>query len=137
MKFETFQKRYKENIYKDGDIFWVCDVRTNSNNIFEQYNRKLKPTQVMCLTKETKKKGKEICFYKLKKDRTPSKLTISIYGPTFAAEPFQIFETKDDAEVEYANKLKGVFLEINRNFDNYKKMCALELGNILSELRQF
>lgn len=137
MKYETFEKRFKEGIYKEGDIFWVCDVRPNSNNVLDQYQRKLEPTKVICLTKETKKKGREICFYKLKKDETPSKSTVSIYGPAFAAEPFQIFETQMEVEVEYTNKLKGVFLEINRNFDDYKKTCALQLEKILYELREF
>lgn len=132
MKFEKFQERFNEGIYKEGDTFWVCDVRENEENPMGTFRRKLKPTQVICLMKD----NHELFFVKPKKDGTPSKSTVSIYGPTLYAKPFNIFETQEDAEEVYSKRLKEVFMDINKQYDAIKATCGVVLGGILKELQE-
>lgn len=132
MTFETFQERFNEEIYKAGDIFWVCDVRENEENPMGSFRRKLKPTKVICLVKN----NHELYFVKPKKDGKPSKSTISIYGPTLYAKPFNIFETQADAEDAYSKRLKEVFMNINKQYDAIKATCGVVLGGILKELQE-
>lgn len=131
MEFEKFQKRLNEGIYNIGDKFWVCDVRSDENKTIGKFMRKLKPTEVICLMKP----NQEIYFVKTRKDGLPSKSTVSIYGPALNAQPFLIFETKDDAEKEYIRRLKRIFMEIDRQFDTFKTTCSVALGRILKDLQ--
>lgn len=132
MNYDKFQKRYREGIYKRGEKYWVCDVRPNLENPVADYRRKLKPTEVIVLEKE----DNSLYFVKPKKDGSPSKTTVSITGPVLYAVPFQIFETKWEAEHYYTNELKKSFMNINNQFDAFKAMCEVVLGGILNELKE-
>lgn len=132
MDYDTFEKRYKENIYKKGEKFWVCDVRQNEENPVADFRRKLKPTEVMVLEKE----DESLYFVKPKKDGTASKTTVSITGPVLYAVPFQIFETKWEADCYYKKALKESFMNINNQYDAFKATCEVVLGGILNELKE-
>ena len=131
MHYEKFMNRIENGIYKEGEVFWVCDVRQNQENSLEFY-RKLKPTQVICCRKD----DGELYFAKPKKDGNPSKSTVSINGPTLYAQPFQIFETEYDCKEEYKKLLHQACLEVDRSFEEYKKKCKEVFGGMLKELQE-
>lgn len=133
MELKVFSSRVNAEIYKEGDLFWVCDARQNPDNP-HQFSRKLKPVRVVYMGID--EKNEEHYFVRACKDGRPSKSKVSLNGPSLYQEPFKIFETQDDCESYYSKALKEVYMGINSHFDEYKAKCAKTLGEILEELKE-